>query len=704
MRHARLLVALVVLTAGTATSTQAAEVWIQAKAVTESGSALANGTYSVVVNAEPKGTPVPSTRGNSMEPVAMYMLLSYVASPTPFLLNTPLAQGDRIVGKTTHQLVDEIGDWGAHARTTLAHSEPVAVPAGTFTNVLQLTTVIAGARCNPTNAAAFVNGTRYLWLARGTGLVRMRYEHSNGVITEAALLSHSVAGSNNALLPLQIGNRWTYAWKNGYRQEAVVETWKVGTQPGDLEDGAQRQSTLADQIITIDSKTATLDRLQNSWMKIPAQPATGFHFPYYLFVPKDLDSAVDRPLFVEPNNTGTASDNFQIHEKAAARLLTDSYATRIARELGSPLLVPVFPRPAESWQAYTHSLDEDTLLIASGPLKRIDLQLIEMMRDAQTLLRRNGLKVPNKVFLHGYSASGVFVNRFTVLHPDVVRAVAAGGVNAIPILPLSEWRGTTLPFPVGIADLKQVAGIGFDKNAYQEVSQYIYMGYLDRNDTTFSRDAFSEAQAKLIRELIGAEMPKRWAVSQSIYRECRVPAQCVTYNGTSHEIRPEMITDIVAFFRANSKDGFVPIKPHEYPFVEFKEIKTAHVKGLYWQGDERIPEGIRNLFGDKNQFIISIEEWMEGQDHQQLNSFLEKTVFRFLLRAPGHEEIVVTRDHHRGNCSSGRGQFQGFVVGLPPSELEKLVPGVRYSLVPLEQREEYSWQVQESAHLVRPRP
>lgn len=704
MRYDRLLAALAVLAVGTTTSTRAAEVWIQAKAVTESGSALANGTYRVVVNAEPKGTPVPSTRGNSMEPVAMYMLLSYVASPTPFLLNTPLTQGDRIVGKTADLLVDEIGDWGVQARTTLAHSGPVAVPAGSFSNVFQLTTVITGARCNPTNAAAFVNGTRYLWLARGTGLVRMRYEHSNGVITEATLLSHRVAGSNDALLPLQVGNRWTYAWKNGYRQEAVVETWKVGTQAGDLADGAQRQSTLAGHIITIDPQTATLDQSQNSWMKIPAQAAKGFHFPYYLFVPKDLAPAVDRHLFVEPNNTGTTSDNFETHENAAARLLTDSHATRIARELGSPLLVPVFPRPAECWQAYTHSLDEDTLLIASGPLKRIDLQLIEMIRDAQNLLRRNGLKVPNKVFLHGYSASGVFVNRFAVLHPDVVRAVAAGGVNAIPILPLAEWHGMTLPFPVGIADLKQIAAISFDKKAYQEVSQFIYMGYLDRNDTTFSRDAFSEAQAKLIRELIGDEMPKRWAVSQSVYRECGVPAQCVTYNGTSHEIKPEMISDIVAFFRANSKGGFVPIEPHEYPFVEFKEIKTAHVDGLFWQGDERIPEGIRNLFGDKNQFIISIKEWMEGQDHEQLNSFLEKTVFRFCLRAPGHGEIVVTRDYHRGNCSSGRGQFQGFVVGLPPSELERLVPGVRYALVPLEQREDYSWQVQDNANLVRPRP
>lgn len=702
MKYERLLLALVVMTVHATKSAETTDVYIQAKAVTESGSVLAIGTYNVLVNGEPRQTDLPSTRGSSSEPVAMYMLLSYLAAPTPFLLNTPLAQQGKISGKITDQLIEEIGDWGARARTTLAHSEKIAVPAGTFSNVLEFKTVVADARCNPTNGATFVNGTRYLWLAKGIGLVRMRYEHSDGVITEAVLLSHSVAGMGDDFLPLQVGNRWTYAWKNGYRQEAVIETWKVGRQREDLEDSARKQSADKGDIKKVDPRTVTLDRSQDTWMKIPADAAKGFHFPYYLFVPKNLDSTIDRHLFVEPNNTGTASDDFEIHDRAAARLLLSSHATRIARELGWPLLVPVFPRPAEQWQAYTHSLDEDTLLIASGPLKRIDLQLIEMIRDARGLLRRNALNLQDKVFLHGYSASGVFVNRFAVLHPDVVRAVAAGGVNAIPILPAAEWHGKALPFPVGIGDLKQVAGIEFDKNAYRQVSQYIYMGYLDRNDTTLSRDAFSEAHAKLIRELIGAEMPKRWAVSQSIYRECGAAAQCVTYNGSGHEIKPEMITDIIEFFRANSNGGFVPIQPHEYPFVEFKEIKTAHINGVYWQGDERIPAGIRDLFGDKNQFIISIKEWMEGQDHQQLNSFREKAAFRFLLRAPGQEQVLITGDYLRGNCSSGRGEFQGFVVSLPPSELGKLARGVRYSLVPLDQREEYFWQVQEGAHLVRP--
>lgn len=59
--------------------------------------------------------------------------------------------------------------------------------------------------------------------------------------------------------------------------------------------------------------------------------------------------------------------------------------------------------------------------------------------------------------------------------------------------------------------------------------------------------------------------------------------------------------------------------------------------------------GVRNLSGDKNQFVISIKEWMKGQDYQQLNAFQEKAVFHFLLRAPGHELI---RDHFWGTHSA----------------------------------------------------
>jgi hypothetical protein len=703
MKRAQCWLALALLIACATMAAHATEVYINATAVTETGSHLAKGTYRLATTqGDPGQTALPSTRGSSSEPVAMYMLVSYVTAPTPWLLNSPVVQRGNSNGNGVGQLIEERGDWEVLARTTIEPAEPVTVADGTFSDVLQFKTVIAGARCTPKDAATFVNGTRYMWLAKGVGLVRMRYEHSDGKVTEAVLLSHSLVTNSNDCLPQQTGNRWTYAWKNALRQESVIETWRIGEQPESLDGPSQRLgSGVGPEIKAVDPSSVTLDPSQDTLLKVSADPKKGFHSPYYLFVPKGIESAADRHLLVEPNNTGTTSDDFQVHDDAAARLVKTSYANRIARDLGTPLLVPVFPRPAEQWQAYTHSLDEDTLLIPSGPLKRIDLQLIQMIQDAQALLRRNHITVGDKVFMHGYSASGVFANRFPVLHPQIVRAIAAGGVNAIPILPLAQWHGTTLPYPVGIADLKKLADIDFDETAYKQVSQYIYMGYLDRNDTTLSRDAFCEEHARLIRELIGAEMPKRWEVSQSIYRELAIPAQCVTYNGSSHEIKPEMIDDIIKFFRANSGSGFVPIQPHAYPFVEFQEIKVAHINGLYWQGDKKIPEGSRKLFGDKDHFIISVNEWMKGQDHQQLTTFRGKAAFRFLLQAPGHDDIQITEMHFKGTCSSGSGEFQGFVVGLPTSVLSKIVSGVEYTIVPVDQGTEYKWQVNDGVRMIR---
>ena len=43
------------------------------------------------------------------------------------------------------------------------------------------------------------------------------------------------------------------------------------------------------------------------------------------------------------------------------------------------------------------------------------------------------------------SASGTFANQFAILHPQVVRAVACGGVNGIPTFPVARWQNTTLP-------------------------------------------------------------------------------------------------------------------------------------------------------------------------------------------------------------------------------------------------------------------
>jgi|SRR5690554_1499024 len=226
-------------------------------------------------------------------------------------------------------------------------------------------------------------------------------------------------------------------------------------------------------------------------IKIDANPKQGFNYGYYLYIPNGVKQSEVGYLLVEPNNTGYPSDDNSIHKKEAKEQILHETGNYISKELKIPLLVPFFDRPASNVKMYTHSLDSDTLKKTDAKLARIDLQLINMIKDAKSRLFKRNIYVKDKVFLNGFSASGSFTNRFTALHPEIVKAVVSGGVNCMPIIPSKEWKGKKLPFHIGVANIKEIAGIEFNLDEYKRVAQYIYMGELDDNDTLPYDDAFN---------------------------------------------------------------------------------------------------------------------------------------------------------------------------------------------------------------------
>lgn len=439
----------------------------------------------------------------------------------------------------------------------------------------------------------------------------------------------------------------------------------------------------------------------NDIIQVKANTQAGFNFPFYLFVPKAVDQGQKVYLLVESNNTGKTSDNLEVHQESALRLVGKNYPNRIARSLGSPLLVPVFPRPRTNWQAYTHALDRDSLEIKEGKLKRIDLQLTAMIKYAQQLLRINGFKIYDQIFMHGFSASAKFCNRYSFLQPEMVKAVASGGVNGLPTLPVSEWNKCELPFPIGIAGIERFIDKPFNEKAFRRVAHYIYMGSFDRNDTLPSRDAWSEEEADIIKKALAEKMmPDRWELSQKIYKDQDINAQCVTYNGVSHSIKDEMLNDVIKFFKANYGGKYNPIEPHQYPFVEYKEIRQAQVTGLYWSDDERLPERDRRNPYERT-FLIGIEEWHEGQDHRQLGEFKTNAGFRFVLKAKGQKDIEINEENYSGTRSWGNGEFQAFYVKLKDSQFEQIVPSMSYRLEPLNDSNEYFWIVNDGVALTK---
>jgi hypothetical protein len=146
-----------------------------------------------------------------------------------------------------------------------------------------------------------------------------------------------------------------------------------------------------------------------------ANPANGYHADFYLYVsPKSKQAAKSGEIItilVQPNNSGINSDDPSEHQQDA--WLTGYERQKIADELGVVLLVPAFIRPGEDWFIYTHALDRDALITTRSDLARIDLQLIAMIDQARLTLTDNGINTDDRIFIQGFSASGMFANRFT---------------------------------------------------------------------------------------------------------------------------------------------------------------------------------------------------------------------------------------------------------------------------------------------------
>lgn len=285
-------------------------------------------------------------------------------------------------------------------------------------------------------------------------------------------------------------------------------------------------------------------------LQFSARPDLGFNFSYLVYLPKGLQRNRLAYLLVETTNTG-ANDSIEHHEKgaryAAARSSVGNY---IARKLKIPLLVPIFPRPATNWMYYTHALDRDAFLSKEFGIERLDLQLLAMIGDAKNKLSGNWLPLKEKFFITGFSASGTFANRFSILHPEKIAATASGGINAIAILPVAQLNGKALDYPLGIADIEKVTGKKVNLKAFRQLPKMLYMGEKDDNDAAAYDDGYSQEERQLIYDLMGKQMiPQRWEFIQLIYGQNKVQADFRTYSHMGHGTDLKINTDLVEFFR-----------------------------------------------------------------------------------------------------------------------------------------------------------
>jgi hypothetical protein len=279
----------------------------------------------------------------------------------------------------------------------------------------------------------------------------------------------------------------------------------------------------------------------------PASPEAGFYWPYLLFIPKNFKAVY---LLVVPNNTGFAAEDLGLLRADGACEVQQQ--STLAERLGCPLLVPLFPRPGvgEEDNLYLHALSKGSLLTERKEWKRVDLQLLGMIQDARARLEKEGREITSKVLLSGFSASGSFVNRFTLLHPESVLAVACGSPGGWPVAPVDALDGEKLPYPVGMADLEMLSGQYTDRKALKAVAWFFYMGNRDENDAVPFRDSYSKTDEELIFRRFGPTPVSRWKQAERLYTGQGLAASFMLYPGVAHEVTATMQGDIARFFEA----------------------------------------------------------------------------------------------------------------------------------------------------------
>jgi len=271
----------------------------------------------------------------------------------------------------------------------------------------------------------------------------------------------------------------------------------------------------------------------------PANPDRGYHADFYVYVSPGAAARArvgeEVVLLIQPNNSGTNSDDPEVHRKDA--WWTGFGRHGLADELEVVLLVPAFVRPGEDWQIYTHALDRDVFTTDRADVGRIDLQLLHMVDMVRKDLSEKGISLAPKMLIQGYSASGMFANRFTALHPDKVLASAAGSPGGWPIAPIARASGIELPYPAGVSDLEELTGEPFDSTAYEVVPQLIVMGDQDENDSLDFTDGWDAEAAQRVDSLFGSTPLERWDDSRMIYQQAGADATFLLVEGVAHDRR-----------------------------------------------------------------------------------------------------------------------------------------------------------------------
>ena len=276
-------------------------------------------------------------------------------------------------------------------------------------------------------------------------------------------------------------------------------------------------------------------------------------YDWFTYVPENLDREGLNYILITSLHGNIHSPNYEdVTEES--RKLTE-WRLSWARNEGLILLVPIIPKYYEYQPV---DFDLTCFYDSTDPFyRRPDLRVNLMIDSLIDALRADAYNVSEKVLIEGFSSGGMFAQRYALLHPERVQAIAAGQCGGTFTLPESSYDGGEMNWPVGINDFYSLVGYEFNRDAYMQVHQFIFIGDQDTEATTLwlpgSQKLWrSQAQIDFLKSTFGDTDPVRLENQVNYLNNLRYDnITFKMYAGVGHTYTDGMIDDLLAFFRAH---------------------------------------------------------------------------------------------------------------------------------------------------------
>lgn len=226
--------------------------------------------------------------------------------------------------------------------------------------------------------------------------------------------------------------------------------------------------------------------------------------PFILITPSHIQDG--QTLIVETNNEET-----NIQNELFLQAMGEAKDLNNCLKGSAPILIPILPSLSAT-APYYQQLSTECFQNGDRP----DLDMIQCINSAKDIMKNEyGAKLNDKIFLNGYSSTGVAAQRFALIHPELIDTACIGGASgSIPI------PNPQLDYPLGTKNFRQLFGKDFNEEAYREIVFNYYVGELelltdscDRNgqiypmhDMSYMERSVPINQGKQYRRMFGQDM------------------------------------------------------------------------------------------------------------------------------------------------------------------------------------------------------